>query len=1590
MTGEKRKMWKFPDLKSGIMPKVCDSGILNIKIPSKFLFTGLFWLVLTIPLLFTGCDMFGGSIDKFINYNTGNVRIVNISAAGTFLKKTKQAWMYDPPNFSNGIMDMEVLIDNPQNYDIVITPRIDEFIGEDGISIKNPSKPINVSHVMGNIYSLTIGSSLDWIKQGDYFQITFDISTKDGVRVFNSEEIYKIVYDSPLESASKPVIETTENTHDGHTYEKSISWTTQNSAEHVGINKISIDIANRSETPAKKNFVYVYKKDNAPKEKWELEPKDINGEIVEGAEYYKYLIFTPEDGDSQPRPKYELPFPFISGGEYIDTAFLSTEFSVIVTLYDKNGLYSFAGEGAHPGTYLEDLTIYYLYNGESEYRKSEFKFFDNIVVYGHEGGIPVPNSVERVMFVAEKNKEYPTQEVRWGTSTYSEMEKSFPLLPGLRTFIMKVYYVDPNKIDSENDPETQEYSFTIRRLSPNTDSDLKRLTVKGYKNSVPSTLETYYDEVNPLGIKQLTHTVYVPSSVDTVRISGQYLNLSDIYNEKGWPGRPPATGDGSPDLRSKYPLDYPEKMPGTEIDYMEYYSSVLNLVPEDDLTELEKNPLYITHNGWEYDLDTPGVYTKYFFVKSENDYTSADSRCYTITIIRTDEQGNPNAKIKDLSLTASGITLPVLLAKDNSMSRYVFDPDVLDYNIDVPSDVSSLSLSLEPDSLAEIWEITYADINGANPYALSYTPPVKQKVTIPISPLPAFGNKKRITLTVYSNDIYSTPKNYTITLIRCLSNTLSSIPKLASFNNSLEVTWGSMSGATKYEIRYSPDDLNPNQIPERAWKWDKNINPLKEYVTGLENGKKHYIWVRGLIGDIPGNWTPADYPAGNNGIGVPGPAELKDIEFNISPAAPALTLDFVKTTMNYTLTIPSGTTSLSFPLQVEPGYPAPSSSPTTYTIPGQGNVNTLTITAYPPDKNAANAKDYKITVIQLLKEPSNFKATSLDGGIKLDWTNVSGLTYEIYYQLASIIPTSNFESTASRITNISAGTYTINSLVNAVDYNFWIRAVKGDVKGEWISSPVMEMPKSSVKILKNLTLAVESQPLSMDAVFDPATPTYNASTSTTGKITISFTLDNIKQKVTTDSSHSIEGEGLIRTIEITPLAGVKVDVFINVVAHIDKDTPGEASATTQYKVSFTRLFEKPANLTLVPDDGKIYVTGWNPVLQAGSYEIYYYTTDLNPLSIAGTATRYPSDTSDITSIPTSGSPIELSGITNGVQYYVWVRAKNASVFGEFSLSAKATPAACYLNNLIVSDNQTGLTVNDWDHTFAGSNCGPYEINVGYKTSSIKLTASPPSGATVTGGNVQTYGLGVGHNNIYIHVTAQNGTSIDYTLDVVRANPSENVALSNITIKDGSTSTLLGSLVPVAPPDPPVMPIVQKYGYPLVYEVSVGYGVTSIKVNAYTVDLNAEVLGEGNYSLNVGVNNIPIIVVPESGVGDSVTYTLEVTQLKPPIDNTLDLITIDDGSGFPVDINPLTYLQEPGSDPLNNYIIFDAGTVGAASITITVDKTDPDATVICNGVNLVDGVGSIFNLSSGPNTIYIYVISKSGQYSLMTYVIKVEV
>ena len=159
----------------------------------------------------------------------------------------------------------------------------------------------------------------------------------------------------------------------------------------------------------------------------------------------------------------------------------------------------------------------------------------------------------------------------------------------------------------------------------------------------------------------------------------------------------------------------------------------------------------------------------------------------------------------------------------------------------------------------------------------------------------------------------------------------------------------------------------------------------------------------------------------------------------------------------------------------------------------------------------------------------------------------------------------------------------------------------------------------------------------------------------------------------------------------------------------------------------------------------------------------------------------------------------------------------------------------------------------------------YNFSVPYVTTTATIDtvcADQYANCTVTGAG----DLKVGENIITVHVTAEDGTTKDYTVKVDRANPPDLARLNSLSAGSYTLSPAFEAEV-------------------FDYTVSVPYTKSSLSLT-YTVDEGIRVTVEGGEKLEVGENIITVTVTDQ--YDNTSTYTVTVTRKK---NNNTNLIKL---------------------------------------------------------------------------------------------------
>jgi hypothetical protein len=216
----------------------------------------------------------------------------------------------------------------------------------------------------------------------------------------------------------------------------------------------------------------------------------------------------------------------------------------------------------------------------------------------------------------------------------------------------------------------------------------------------------------------------------------------------------------------------------------------------------------------------------------------------------------------------------------------------------------------------------------------------------------------------------------------------------------------------------------------------------------------------------------------------------------------------------------------------------------------------------------------------------------------------------------------------------------------------------------------------------------------------------------------------------------------------------------------------------------------------------------------------------------------------------------------------------------------------------------------------------YTINVASEVTDIDVDGTANHFAATVSGIVTNKTLEVGYNEVNLTVTAEDGTTVVYTVMIVRA-ASSDATLRSLTVSSGELYF-----------DPAVT----------YYTVKVANSVTNIDVTGTANHSAATVTGNvTGMALEVGDNAVTITVIAEDGI-TSKTYTVTIHRSSGTAlsdDATLSSLTVSSGELY--------------FDPAVTYY-----TVNVASEVTNIDVTGtanhPAATVYGNVTNQTLGIG----------------------------------
>jgi hypothetical protein len=273
--------------------------------------------------------------------------------------------------------------------------------------------------------------------------------------------------------------------------------------------------------------------------------------------------------------------------------------------------------------------------------------------------------------------------------------------------------------------------------------------------------------------------------------------------------------------------------------------------------------------------------------------------------------------------------------------------------------------------------------------------------------------------------------------------------------------------------------------------------------------------------------------------------------------------------------------------------------------------------------------------------PQGVKAIPADGFVTLTWLPLDGIDdYEIFVNTVNALPAVPFISVRDNFTII------LSPLTNKTLYYIWVRGI-GTEGATANSEPVKAIPWSS-----NEAPATPAAPRIVAGIEELTAVWEITGGAAEYEVYVNTTPDTPASPTVTvrETSATIPGleNGQIYYFRLRAKNANGVSDF----SAPQAGTPRAA----------TSLPAVPGRPELEPGSKKITVR-WNAAEMASGYEVWYSTS-----ASSASAAKSGGDIA----IETRA---EIEELTNGVTYYVWVKAKNSLGTSDFSPAASAMPSA---------------------------------------------------------------------------------------------------------------------------------------------------------------------------------------------------------------------------------------------------------------------------------------------------------------------------
>ncbi|MDI3466591.1 MAG: hypothetical protein OJF50_005412 [Nitrospira sp.] len=671
----------------------------------------------------------------------------------------------------------------------------------------------------------------------------------------------------------------------------------------------------------------------------------------------------------------------------------------------------------------------------------------------------------------------------------------------------------------------------------------------------------------------------------------------------------------------------------------------------------------------------------------------------------------------------------------------------------------------------------------------------------------------------------------------------------------------------------------------------------------------------------------------------------------VSPGTPPIA--FNENTLNYTVDVANNVGSITV-------TPTLSDTAATMTVNGQptnsGQAQTITLGPAGQPTNIpivvtaqnGNPKTYQVTVSRGVSGNNNLQSLGISPGGTLTpafSADTVGYTVNVGSNVSSVTVTAAPQDGTASLTITSPTTNGQGSSP---------RSITLEPAGS--STPVFIVVTAQNGTQKTYTVGVNRAALggnnNLSALtVSPGTlaPTFNANTLTYSvdvannveSISVTPTRQNSTATIAVNGQAATSGQA--RTIPLNP-AGQSTNITIVVTA--------QNSSTKPYTVTVSRGISGNNNLrSLTVSPGTL-----TPAFNAG---ILAYT--VNVASTITSVTVRPT-LADVT----AGMTVNGQATNSGQAHTITLNEAGSNTFVNILVTAQNGTQRTYSVNVTRTalggnNNLSTLTVSPGtlDSAFSANDLN-YTVNVGSDVTSVNVSATKAdqnavmsedvtaAAGTATGqATIQLGGPGT-TTPVLISVTAPNGNSKTYRINVVKAALASNNNLSALSVTPGTLTPRFAAGT-------------------LDYSVNVGTDVDSVTVTATKADSNAVISGDlptqGQATIQLdgpGTSKaVSIIVTAPSGAQK--TYTITVNRAAPASNNNLSALSVTPGPLSPAfAADTLGYTVNVASD--------------VTSVAISATKADSNAVISGDVPN--SGQANI-TLSEATTPVSIIVTAPSG-------------